>query len=121
MKSKSNSKAMSPKASKSKGEIDETLLKTTSQTIEAEEDSEEETAVASSATSGAAASMLAAQSATEVNAGSLKNFRHHPDMENFYRFIYENDLRTEAVQIIDQMMEQKETLSTLRAAKQSPH
>lgn len=33
---------------------------------------------------------------------SLKNFRHHPDLENFYRFIYENDLRAEALAILDQ-------------------
>lgn len=33
-----------------------------------------------------------------------KNFRNHPDMENFYRFIYENDLRIEALQIIDNML-----------------
>ncbi|MCM0605206.1 MAG: hypothetical protein KA715_03890 [Xanthomonadaceae bacterium] len=34
---------------------------------------------------------------------SFKNFRHHPEMENFYRFIYENDLRYEALAIIDQV------------------
>jgi hypothetical protein len=33
-----------------------------------------------------------------------KNFRNHPDMENFFRFIYENDLRLEALQIIDQII-----------------
>ena len=26
----------------------------------------------------------------------FKNFRSNPDVENFYRFIYENDLRQEA-------------------------
>lgn len=31
---------------------------------------------------------------------TFKNFRHHPDMENFYRFIYENDLRFEALDLI---------------------
>lgn len=30
-----------------------------------------------------------------------KTFRNHPDMENFFRFIYDNDLRVEALQIID--------------------
>lgn len=33
-----------------------------------------------------------------------KNFRNHPDMENFFRFIYENDLRLEALQIIDEII-----------------
>ena len=36
-----------------------------------------------------------------------KNFRHHPDMENFYRFICENDLRFEALAIIDKVLEEK--------------
>lgn len=44
-----------------------------------------------------------------------KNFRNHPDMENFFRFIYENDLRLEALQIID------EIISTRKAKrKKSP-
>lgn len=30
-----------------------------------------------------------------------KNFRNHPDIENFFRFIYENDLREEALEIFD--------------------
>lgn len=37
-----------------------------------------------------------------------KNFRHHPDMENFYRFIHENDLRTEALEIIDAILDQRQ-------------
>ncbi len=39
---------------------------------------------------------------TEENtsSGVPKNFRNHPDMENFFRFIYENDLRLEALEII---------------------
>lgn len=35
------------------------------------------------------------------SSGVPKNFRNHPDMENFFRFIYENDLRIEALEIID--------------------
>ena len=38
------------------------------------------------------------------SSASFKNFRHHPDMENFYRFIYENDLRYEALGIIDKIL-----------------
>ncbi len=36
-----------------------------------------------------------------------KNFRNHPDMENFFRFIYENDLRIEALHIIDEIIVQR--------------
>lgn len=36
-----------------------------------------------------------------------KNFRNHPDMENFFRFIYENDLRLEALHIIDDILNQR--------------
>ena len=38
---------------------------------------------------------------------SLKNFRHQPDMENFYRFIFENDLREEALAIMDELLAEK--------------
>ncbi len=55
---------------------------------------------------GAAGASTPAVNPTEMSA-SFKNFRHHPDMENFYRFIYENDLRHEALAIIDQIMVEK--------------
>lgn len=35
---------------------------------------------------------------------TTKNFRNHPDMENFFRFIHDNDLRLEALQIIDEIL-----------------
>jgi hypothetical protein len=38
---------------------------------------------------------------------TTKNFRNHPDMENFFRFIYENDLRLEALEIIDQIISER--------------
>ena len=37
-----------------------------------------------------------------------KNFRNHPDMENFFRFIYENDLRHEALYIIDEIIAERQ-------------
>lgn len=45
-------------------------------------------------------------SKTEEIAGtlSIKNYRTNPDMENFFRFIFENDLRLEALQIIDELL-----------------
>ena len=39
----------------------------------------------------------------------LKNFRHQPDIEGFYRFIHENNLRFEAVQIIDDFLKRKKS------------
>jgi hypothetical protein len=70
---------------------------------EAEEAAEEE---AASGGNSNAAALAAASGSTDMSA-SFKNFRHHPDMENFYRFIYENDLRHEALAIIDTIMVEK--------------
>jgi hypothetical protein len=88
----------------------------------AEEESDEDESASSGSGGGGgnAAALAAATGATEMSA-SFKNFRHHPDMENFYRFIYENDLRLEALQIIDEMMQQKTTRKALRAAKANAH
>ena len=38
---------------------------------------------------------------------SLKKFRQSPEIEGFYRFIYENDLRTEAFDIIDNISQKR--------------
>ena len=70
--------------------------------VDQEELAEEIEASAASASKASAETAAVAEIST-----SFKNFRHHPDMENFYRFIYENDLRIEAAQIIDQLLEQK--------------
>lgn len=35
---------------------------------------------------------------------SLKKFRQSPEIEGFYRFIYENELRIEALDIIDKIL-----------------
>lgn len=35
---------------------------------------------------------------------SLKKFRQSPEIEGFYRFIYENELRVEALDIIDKLL-----------------
>ncbi|MGE3261881.1 MAG: hypothetical protein AB7K68_08895 [Bacteriovoracia bacterium] len=39
--------------------------------------------------------------------GIPKNFRQQADMEAFYRFVHENDLRDEALVILDKVREQK--------------
>ncbi|HAR41989.1 MAG TPA: hypothetical protein DCS07_05060 [Bdellovibrionales bacterium] len=68
---------------------------------------QQEEAAASAGQNSSAAALAAASGPTEMSA-SFKNFRHHPDMENFYRFIYENDLRHEALAIIDEIMRDKQ-------------
>ncbi|MEK6704288.1 MAG: hypothetical protein AABZ06_00710 [Bdellovibrionota bacterium] len=83
------------------------------------EDQQAEAAAASNQNSNAAA-IAAASGNTEVSA-SFKNFRHHPDMENFYRFIHENDLRHEALAIIDEIMVQKSKNKQVRSAKVHAH
>ena len=70
----------------------------------AEEEEEEMEVQASGGASQAGLAMAAATADTA--SGSLKNFRHHPDIENFYRFIFENDLRYEGLEIIDRMSAQ---------------
>ncbi len=83
---------------------------------------EEEELEAASAGGGASQAGLAMAAATaETAAGSLKNFRHHPDIENFYRFIYENDLRYEALEIIDAMALTRANAKNVKAAKARPN
>lgn len=65
-----------------------------------EEDAEEERSAASVKSE---AFDVSAESSNESNL-SFKNFRHHPELENFYRFIYENDLRFEAVALLDRVL-----------------
>ena len=80
-----------------------------------EEIDEDEAAAAGGGGDGGNAAALAAAGSGEMSA-SFKNFRHHPDMENFYRFIFENDLRHEALAIMNQMVAQKQAE---KAAKKS--
>lgn len=54
---------------------------------------------------------------------SPKKFRQGPELEGFYRFIFENDLRKEALQVIDRIylsrkaMKMKKPLEALKKAK----
>ena len=52
-----------------------------------------------------------------VNLSSLvpKNFRQQADIESFYRFVYENDLRIEAVEIMQDVRTQKRALKAAKA------
>lgn len=38
---------------------------------------------------------------------SLKKFRQSPEIEGFYRFIYENDLQKEGYEILDKIIAQR--------------
>ncbi|MBL7544941.1 MAG: hypothetical protein JNL11_14075 [Bdellovibrionaceae bacterium] len=38
---------------------------------------------------------------------SLKKFRQSPEIEGFYRFIYENDLQKEGYEILDRIITQR--------------
>jgi hypothetical protein len=71
------------------------------------EEAEDAAAAASSGGGSSNDAALAAASGSGEMSASFKNFRHHPDMENFYRFIFENDLRHEALSIIDKIMVDK--------------
>ncbi|MFL5812862.1 MAG: hypothetical protein ACJ763_04745 [Bdellovibrionia bacterium] len=88
--------------------------------VDLEELEEQEAERAANSGGGNAAALAAASSTTEMSA-SFKNFRHHPDMENFYRFIYENDLRHEALAIIDTIQTEKQARRAMKTAKTNAH
>ena len=103
------------KSDAKKGE-EEADLRTTAASDEGDaEDMEDEEA--GSGGGGGNAAALAAAAGSGDSSASFKNFRHHPDMENFYRFIYENDLRIEALAIIDQVMADKLAKKAAKPAK----
>ena len=89
--------------------------------LEEMEEQEEAAAQSSHSTNGNAAALAAAAGTSSEMSASFKNFRHHPDMENFYRFIYENDLRHEALAIIDEMMTEKQQRKLVKTSKAQAH
>jgi NAD+--asparagine ADP-ribosyltransferase len=88
---------------------------------EHDEDDLAEAGARSGGGADAALAMAEMTKAGEAATGSLKNFRHHPDIESFYRFIYENDLRYEAHGMIDQVLIEKRNRKKLKAAKSQVH
>lgn len=114
-------KSMAPKEI-----IEDAVLDQNSETAsvdleEVEDSSESMLAGGDSARSSNAAALAAATGAATEMSASFKNFRHHPDMENFYRFIYENDLRPEALAIIDEIMCDKLKNRQVKLAKAQAH
>ena len=51
----------------------------------------------------------------------LKNFRHSPDVENFYKFVHKNDLRFEALAVIDGILADRQKRQQTAAAKSKAH
>ena len=47
---------------------------------------------------------------------SVKKFRQSPEIEGFYRFIYENELRVEALEIIDKLLVARKDKSKKKTA-----
>ena len=41
--------------------------------------------------------------------GSLKKFRQSPEIEGFYRFVFENDLQAEALVVLDQIIDRRKS------------
>jgi hypothetical protein len=101
------------KASGKKDKKSEVLEVVATLVTKSESDEEDEMDAAPASNGGGAEAGLASAAAAEVAAGSLKSFRHHPDLENFYRFIYENDLRYEALEIIDVIVSQRGMLKSV--------
>lgn len=48
--------------------------------------------------------------ASESLPSSIKKFRQSPEIEGFYRFIYENDLQREAFEILEQIIGRRKAM-----------
>lgn len=52
---------------------------------------------------------------------SMKKFRQSPEIEGFYRFVYENDLQREALEILNGIIQRRKALKVktkpVKAAK----
>jgi len=115
-------KAAKATAAPKKEAAQETELKTVEGNENLEDaDLDEMEAGSNSGGISSADAALAMATSTAEGSGSLKNFRHHPDIENFYRFIFENDLRVEAYQILSELHEQKKTRKLLKTQKAQAH
>ena len=47
---------------------------------------------------------------------SPKKFRQSPELEGFYRFLHENDLRKEALEVIDRLVMSRKAQRTVEKA-----
>ena len=88
--------------------------------VDAEELEEQQDAASYQASNSSGEAVAATTTGAETSL-SFKNFRHHPEMENFYRFIYENDLRYEALAVIDVILGEKRNLRKVMKEKSQAH
>ena len=49
---------------------------------------------------------------SESLPSSIKKFRQSPEIEGFYRFIYENDLQREALAILERIIKERKEKKT---------
>jgi hypothetical protein len=54
--------------------------------------------------------------AQEQLPASPKKFRQSPELEGFYRFLHENDLRKEALDVIDRLVFSRKAVRTAEKA-----
>jgi len=57
--------------------------------------------------------------ASESLPSSIKKFRQSPEIEGFYRFVYENDLQREAFDILDRIVARRKALKAQSRVKKS--
>jgi hypothetical protein len=50
---------------------------------------------------------------------SIKKFRQSPEIEGFYRFVYENDLQREAFEILEQIVQRRKALRVKAKAQKA--
>jgi hypothetical protein len=55
--------------------------------------------------------------AAHAAGGVPKNFRQQADMEAFYRFVHENDLREQALEILDKVRAQRLVMKAAKRPK----
>jgi hypothetical protein len=48
--------------------------------------------------------------ASDSLPASMKKFRQSPEIEGFYRFVYENDLQRESFEILDRIVQRRKAL-----------
>lgn len=59
--------------------------------------------------------------ASDSLPSSIKKFRQSPEIEGFYRFIYENDLQREAYDILNQIIQRRKAMkASTRGKKAAP-
>jgi hypothetical protein len=56
---------------------------------------------------------------SESIPSSVKKFRQSPEIEGFYRFIYENDLQKEALAILERIITERKEKKTKSAHSKS--